>query len=597
MRSLLQQCIALAVLFLPLPLFAAHGVSLDGTLKYPKDFTRFDYTSPQAQAGGHVNLYDLGSFDKMNPFTLKGAAPAGLTTYVFETLTVPSLDEPFAEYGLIAEDIDVAADQKSVTFTLDSRATFSDGRPIGVEDVQFSLDTLKSEQAHPFFQVYFRDIERAEILDAQRIRFHFARPNRELHMIAGQLPVLNKAFYSAHPFDAAGADALVAPVGSGPYVVSKVSPGKMIGYTKNPNYWAKDHPTRRGMFNFDSISVKYYKDQVVSLEAFKAGEFDFLPVYLAKQWQRDMRGGRFDSGALVKKSIPHRNNAGMQGFVVNTRKPLFQDPRVRQVLGLALDFEWINSSLFFSQYTRNDSYFANSIYAARGLPGPEELALLAPWREQLPKEVFTQPLAPPSTAAPGSLRQNLLQAKNLLEQAGWRVQDGVLKDAQGRAFRFEILLTGNSFERVIASYANNLSKLGIKVDYRSIDASLYADRVKNFDFDMVVHTFPQSQSPGNEQRDYWSSQAADQPGSRNLAGVRSPVVDALVDAIIYADSEKKLVTACKALDRVLWYGYYVVPNWYVANHRLAYAAWLRQPETVPLYFSPDQWLNTWWRQN
>lgn len=597
MRHLLQYSLVIAILLLPLPLLAAHGVSLDGTLKYPRDFTRFDYTSPQARSGGHVNLYDLGSFDKMNPFTLKGEAPTGLSTYVFETLTVPSLDEPFAEYGLIAEDIEVADDQKSVTFTLDSRAAFSDGRPVRVEDVQFSLETLKSERAHPFFQVYFRDIERAEILDERRIRFHFVRPNRELHMIAGQLPVLNKAFYERHPFDAAGAGGLVVPVGSGPYLVSQVVPGKIISYRKNPDYWAKDHPTRRGMFNFDSISVKYYKDQTVSLEAFKAGEFDFLPVYLAKQWQRDMQGGRFSSGELVKKAIPHHNNAGMQGFVFNTRRPLFQDPRVRQALGLALDFEWINSSLFFSQYTRNDSYFSNSIYAAQGLPDPEELALLAPWREQLPEAVFTQPLAPPSTAAPGSLRQNLLQARELLEEAGWRVQNGVLRDARGRVFHFDILLASNAFERVIASYANNLARLGIKVDYRRVDTSLYADRVRNFDFDMVVHAFPQSQSPGNEQRDYWSSEAVAQPGSRNLAGVHSPVVDALVDAIIYADSEKKLVTACRALDRVLWYGYYVVPNWYLASHRLAYAAWLRQPETAPLYFSPAQLLDTWWRQD
>ncbi|MDO5673992.1 MAG: extracellular solute-binding protein [bacterium] len=598
MRFFLQHCILIALFLLTVPstLLAAHGLSIDGMLKYPKDFTRFDYTSPQAKAGGHLNLHDLGSFDKMNPFTLKGVPPAGLTSYVFESLAVPSLDEPFAEYGLIAEDIELAEDKKSVTFTINSQAAFSDGSPVTVEDVLFSLDTLKSNLAHPFYQIYFRDIERAEILDPRRIRFHFARPNRELHMIAGQLPVLNKAFYTTHHFDAAGAEGMVAPVGSGPYIISQVVPGKLISYKKNPNYWAGEHPTRRGMFNFDTITVKYYKDPVVSLEAFKAGEFDFTSVNIAKQWQRDMRGRRFDNGELVKKTIPHHNNAGIQAFVFNTRRPLFKDARVRQALGLALDFEWTNASLFFSQYTRNNSYFSNSIYAAEGLPSEAELELLNPWRAQLPPEVFSKPLSPPATTPPASLRQNLLQAKELLHEAGWRVQDGVLKNSAGRPFRFDVLLVDNAFERVMAPYANNLKKLGIMVEYRSIDPSLYTDRVKNFDFDMVVSVYGQSQSPGNEQRDYWSSQSADQPGSRNLAGIKSPVVDALIEAIIYADTQEKLTTACRALDRVLWYGYYMVPNWYLASHRLAYASWLRRPQTLPLYFSASQWLDTWWRE-
>ena len=596
MRFFLQPWVLVALLLLPWPRLAAPGLSIGGMLKYPGGFTRFDYTSPQAKSGGHLNLHDLGSFDKMNPFTLKGVPPRGLTSYVFESLAVPSLDEPFVEYGLIAEDIELAGDKKSVTFTINSRAAFSDGRPVTVEDVQFSLDTLKSNQAHPFYQIYFRDIERAEILDPRRIRFHFVRPNRELHMIAGQLPVLNKAFYTTHPFDAAGAGAMVAPVGSGPYLISQVVPGKLISYKKNPNYWASEHPTRKGMFNFATITIKYYKDPVVGLEAFKAGEFDFTFVNIAKQWQRDMRGRRFDNGELVKKNIPHHNNAGMQAFVFNTRRPLFQDVRVRQALGLALDFEWTNASLFFSQYTRNNSYFSNSIYAAENLPSEAELELLNPWRAQLPPEVFSQPLNPPSTTPPASLRQNLLKAKKLLQEAGWQVEDGILRNSKGQAFRFDILLVDNAFERVMAPYANNLKKLGIVVEYRSIDPSLYTDRVKNFDFDMVVSSFGQSQSPGNEQRDYWSGQAAEQQGSRNLAGIRSPVVDALIEAIIYADTQEKLTIACRALDRVLWYGYYMVPNWYLASHRLAYASWLRQPQTLPLYFSADQWLDTWWRE-
>ena len=576
---------------------AAHGVSIDGNLKYPRDFARFEYTSPVAHKGGTLILHDLGSFEKMNPFTLKGSAPQGLSPYVFETLAVPSLDEPFAEYGLIAEDIELAKDKKSVIFTLNPKARFSDGSPVTAEDVKFSLDTLKSNQAHPFYQMYYRDIDGADILGNLRVRFRFARPNRELHMVASQLPVLSRQFYARHPFNPTdGNGAMATPMGSGPYLVAEVLPGKSITYKKNPDYWAKDLPVRQGMFNFETIVIKYFKDPIVSLEAFKAGEFDFMMVNIAKQWQRDLTGRRFDSGELVKHAFPHHNNAGMQGFVLNTRKPLFSDRLVRQALGLAFDFEWTNKTLFFSQYSRNNSFFSNSNFAAKGLPDAGELKLLEPFRNQLPAEVFTRPLLPPSTDPPGSLRANMQEAKSLLEQAGWMIKEGALVNALGERFHFDILLADASFERVIAPYVGNLKKLGIEVAYRTIDPALYADRIKNFDFDMVVTTFGQSQSPGNEQRDYWTTPAAGRTGSKNLAGISSPAVDTLVDAIIYAETQEQLTTACRALDRVLWYGYYVVPNWYLANHRLAYAAKLKHPETLPLYYNYEQWLDTWWLQ-
>ena len=586
-------CLLLAVL--PAVCLAAHGVSIDGRLKYPQEFERFAYTSPQARSGGTLVLHELGSFEKMNPFTLKGEAPHGLTPYVFEPLAVPSLDEPFAQYGLIAEDIVLAEDKKSVTLTLNPKACFSDGTPVTAGDVAFSLDTLKSDQAHPYYQMYFHDIEAAEVLDSRTVRFRFARPNRELHMIVTQLPVLNKRFYTHHSFNSAdGKGAMTVPVGTGPYVVAEVQPGKSITYRKNPEYWAKDLAVRKGMFNFDAIVVKYFKDPVVSLEAFKAGEFDWLSVRIAKQWNRDMTGRRFDNGDLVKQVFPHANNAGMQSFVFNTRKPVFADRLVRRALGLAFDFERINTTLFFSQYSRCNSYFSNSNYAAKGIPDADELKLLAPLRDQLPAEVFTQPLAPPVNDAAGSLRTNMQEAKALLEQAGWTVKQGALVNDRGERFRFEILLADASFERVIASYAINLEKLGIEAAYRTIDPALYADRIKNFDFDMVVTVFGQSQSPGNEQRDYWTSPAAGRKGSKNLAGITDPAVDALVDAVIYAETQEQLTIACRALDRVLWYGYYVVPNWYLANHRLAYAAKLRHPEQPPLFYSADQWLDAWW---
>ncbi len=595
MRLFKSFLITLFLMIVPCSLFAAHGVSIDGKLKYRQGFSRFDYTSPEAVKGGSLILHDLGGFDKMNPFTLKGSAPFGLDSFIFETLTVASLDEPFAAYGLIAKDIELAADRKSVTFTIDERARFSDGTPVTVHDVQYSLDTLKSDKAHPFYQIYLQNITGAEILDQQRIRFLFDKPNRELHMIAAQLPILNKSFYEQHGFDPSGeTDTMQPPIGSGPYVIKEVNHGKSIVYKRNPDYWANNHPTRRGMFNFDTITIKYFKDQIVSVEAFKAGEFDFMVINIAKQWQRDLTGRRFESGELIKKRFPHKNDAGMQGFVFNTRRALFKNPKVRQALGLALDFEWTNTTLFFDQYTRSNSYFSNSDLAATGLPGPAELKLLAPFKEQLPPEVFTTPLTPPTTRPPSSLRANLRLAKKLLSEQDWQVKNGVLTSADGTPFKFEILLVSPSFERVMAPYVKNLAKLGIKADYRTIDPALYSDRVKNFDFDMVVNVFGQSQSPGNEQRDYWSSSSASRKGSRNLAGVNSPVVDSLVESIIYAETQEDLTAACKALDRVLWYGYYVVPNWYLAYHRLAYSAKFSMPDTLPLYYNPYQLLYSWW---
>uniref|UniRef100_UPI0040567490 extracellular solute-binding protein n=1 Tax=Candidatus Electronema sp. TaxID=2698783 RepID=UPI0040567490 len=593
--------LAALALLAPQESLAAHGVSIDGKLKYPVGFTQFDYASPAAKKGGSLTLHDLGSFDKMNPFTLKGTPPFGLDSFVFETLAVSSLDEPFAAYGLIAKDIELAADKKSVTYTLNERAKFSDGSPVTAEDVKFSLDTLKSDKAHPFYQMYYQDISGAEVLEPLKIRFNFAKVNRELHMIASQLPVLSKKFYEQQGFgEGSTADPMLPPVGSGPYIVKEVNPGKTITYARNPNYWAADHPARKGMFNFDTVTVKYFKDQVVGVEAFKAGEFDFMWVNVAKQWQRDLTGRLFDSGKLARKAFPHKNNAGMQGFLCNTRRPLFSSRKVRQALGLAFDFEWANEALFFGQYTRNNSYFSNSDLAATGLPNEAELKLLKPLQEKhpeaMPPEVFTEPLAAPSTAPPNSLRGNLKQAQQLLAAEGWTIQNGVLSK-DGQPFKFEILLTGSFFDRVMAPYVKNLAKLGIKAEYRTIDPALYEDRIKKFDFDMVVHVYGQSQSPGNEQRDNWASSSADHPGGGNLAGIKSPVVDSLVDALIYAENQDDLTAACKALDRVLWHSHYVVPNWYLAYHRVAFASKFKMPETLPQYYNPYQLLWTWWAED
>jgi microcin C transport system substrate-binding protein len=577
------------------PSWAAHGISLDGQVKYPKGFSHFDYASPHAVKGGTLVLHDIGSFDKLNPFTLKGEAPLGLESLIFEPLAVASLDEPFSQYGLLASDIEVAADKKSVTFTLDPRATFASGDPVRAEDVAFTLATLKSDKVHPFMNYYYQDIDKAEILAPDRIRLHFAKVNRELHMIAGQMRILSKTFYQRHGLAEESAQDLQLPMASGPYVVEKFDLGKSITYKRNPHYWASDHPTRRGMYNYDEIVVKYYRDQTVALEAFKAGEFDFISINIAKQWARDMEGKRFTDGTIVKKTFPHANNAGMQGFVFNTRRPLFHDVRVRQALGLALDFQWINASLFHDQYTRNASFFSNSPLAAIGLPQGLELSYLEPHRPHLPPEVFSKPLTPPATP-PEGVRKNLLAAKTLLAEAGWRISGGSLVNDRGEPFAFDILLASPAFERVMAAYVDNLKKLGVRVEYRVVDQALYSERVKSFDFDMIVATYGQSASPGNEQRNFWHSVSADKPGSQNYAGIKSPAVDDIVDKIIYAATKEELIAACRALDRVLWYGYYLIPNWYLSYHRIGYHDKFAAPSTLPQYYDPFQLLMTWWKK-
>ncbi len=573
------------------PLWAAHGISIDGKLKYPKGFQKFAYTSDNAVKGGHLVLHGLGSFDKMNPFTLKGNEPDGLPELVFETLAVPSLDEPFAEYGLVAKDIELAEDKMSVTFTINENARFSDGTPITVEDVKFSLEMLKSDKARPQYQFYFRDIENAEILDSKRIRFNFSQKNRELHMIAAQLPVLSKNYYTQYAFEKSS---LETPVGSGPYIVADIKPGKSITYKRNPDYWGQNLSVRRNMYNFDKITYKYFKDQIISLEAFKAHDFDFMYINIAKQWARDLQGPKFNNKLILKETLKHKNNQGMQGFVMNIRKPLFQDPKVRKALSLAFDFEWANKALFFEQYTRSNSYFSNSELAATDLPKGLELDYLTPFKDKIPQEIFTKPLEPHSTISPNSLRKNLRLAKKLLTEAGWKIQNGLLTNTKGESFQFEILLYSPSFERVMEPYIKNLKKLGIKAQMRRVDAALYVRRIKEFDFDMMVNVFGQSQSPGNEQRDYWHSSSAARKGSGNLIGLQNEVVDALVEKIIYAGTQEELTAACKALDRILWYGYYVVPNWYIDHHRVVYWNIFNRPETLPLYYSPLQILTTWW---
>lgn len=574
---------------------AAPALALGYEPKYAPDFKHFDYTNPDAPKRGKLVLSVLGNFESLNPFLLKGIPAAGISDLAFETLMEQALDEPFSQYGLLANDVKLASDRLAVTYRLNPKARFSDGSPVLAEDVKFSFDALKSPLAHPQYRFYWADIKRAVVVDARTVRFEFARVNPELHLLTGQMPIFSRKWGGGKPFDKVITD---TPLGSGPYQVEEVQLGKKITFRRNPGYWARDLNTRRGMFNYDKVSLLYYKDETVQLEAFKAGEFDFVAVFNSKQWARDYRGPKFNRGLIKKAELKHSNNAGMQGFIFNIRRPMFKDRRVRKAISLAMDFEWSNRNLFFNQYQRCNSYFSNSELASSGIPQGDELQLLEPFRAQLPPEVFSRPWQPPSTLPPGSLRANLRHAKQLLAEAGWVYKDGALRNAQGQPFEFELLLAQKGFERISGPFERNLAKLGIKINYRTVDVALWQRRADTFDFDMIVHVFGQSQSPGNEQMHMWHSSAADKEGSNNFIGIKDPVVDALVEKVVYAHDRKALVAATHALDRVLLNGEYLVPNWYVPTHRIAYWDKFGFPAKLPLYYSATEWMMrfSWSRQ-
>lgn len=573
---------------------AAPSAALGYTPKYPAGFGHFDYVDPEAPQGGELILSGFGNFDSFNPFILKGVSVDGLGTLLLEPLMVQSADEPYSLYAHLAEDIQLADDGLSVSFRLDPRARFADGDPVLAEDVKFSFDTLKSDKAHPQFRFYWADIKQAVVLDARRVRFDFVKRNPELHLIVAQMQVFSRKWVDGQAFDKL---TRTPPIGSGPYTIEKFRLGKDITYVRNPEYWARELNTRRGMFNFERVTYKYYNDETVHLEALKAGEFDFALVVNSKQWARDYVGPQFADGRIRREELAHSNNAGMQGFVMNTRRDKFKDRRVRRAVALAFDFAWSNRNLFYDQYTRCDSYFSNSELAARGLPAGDELALLEPFRAQLAAEIFTQHWTPPDTSEPGALRHHLREAKALLEAAGWKIKDGRLRNAAGEPFDIEFLLVQKGFERILAPYAHNLRKLGIELNYRTVDVSLYIQRQRTYNFDMMVAGFSQSQSPGNEQYNKWHSTTANQEGSDNLAGIHDPVVDALVDKLVYAPDRQALIAATRALDRVLLYGEYVVPNWYIATHRVAYWDKFGHPKTLPLYYDAESWvLQSWWRR-
>ena len=568
-------------------------MALGETPRYAPGFSHFDYVNPNAPKGGRLLLPAMGSFDSLNPFTLKGDKESGLGLLV-DTLMEKSLDEPFAMYGLLADDMALADDGLSVRFHLNPAARFSDGSPVLAEDVKASFDTLtRDKTAHPRYRMYFADVKQVTVLDTRTVRFDFHRRNAELHMILGELPVFARRWLQGQPL---ASRTLQPPLASGPYLLARYALGKYSVYQRRPDYWARELPSRRGQYNFDRIEFRYMLDDTVRLEAFKAGEFDVSVENVAKQWARGYSGRAFASGTLKKLEVPHGNGAGMQGFAMNLRRPLFTDRRVRQALVLAFDFDWANRQLFYRQYTRSDSYFSNSELAARGLPGADELALLNPLKDKLDPAVFGPAIDAPKSPDALSLRANLRQAQKLLADAGWRMgDDGWLVNAAGQRLEFEFLTYTRTFERVAAPYQRNLEKLGVKLNVRMVDPALFQKRLEQFDFDMTVAGFPQSASPGNEQLDYFGSAAARQPGSNNLIGLQDPAVDALLQRFVTFRHRAELVAASRALDRVLRAGYYLMPNWHLAYHRIAYRDIFGRPERLPRYFQAQDWVErTWW---
>jgi microcin C transport system substrate-binding protein len=568
-----------------------YGVSLFGELKYGPDFKNFDYVNPNAPKGGTMKFSAIGTYDTFNPFVVKGIPPSGIGG-IFDTLTVSSEDEPASEYGLAAETIDIAPDKLSVLYTLRKGARFHDGSPMTPDDVVWTFNTLQ-EKGHPRYRSYYGDVTKVEKAGERGIRFTFkSAENRELPQIIGQMPVLSKAYWSGRDF---AKTTLEPPLGSGAYKIDTFDPGRSVTYRRIADYWGDQLPVNKGRHNVDVIRYDYYRDGTIALEAFKAGQYDIRLENSLKSWATGYDSPALREGLIKKEEIPNQLPSGMQGFGYNLRRPLFQDPRVRQALGYAFDFEWSNKNLFYGAYTRTRSYFDNSELAATGTPQGEELKILEPFRGKIPDEVFTKEYDPPKYDGSGNIRDGLREALKLLKDAGWSFKNEKLaNDKTGQPFEFEILLNDPQMERIVLPFAKNLERMGVTARVRSIDSAQYEKRMETFDYDIAVEVFGQSLSPGNEQRDFFGSQSADRPGSRNIPGIKNPAIDALIDRIIFAKDRAELVAACKAMDRVLLWNFYVVPQFTYGFQR--YARWDRfsHPEPLPQYGVagfPTLW---WW---
>ena len=603
LATLLMGVVGSAVLLIPAlqPALAGeatrhHALSLIGEPQYGADFKHFDWVNPEAPEGGMVRIAAIGSFDSLNPFSIKGEVASGISSLVYDSLMATSLDEPSTEYGLIAEWASYPDDFSSATFKLREGARFHDGKPVTVADVIFSLDALK--KASPLYNLYYKNVINAEETGEREVTFTFDMSgNRELPQILGQLPILPKHFWEAKDDKGNARDpsktTMEAPLGSGPYRISEVKPGRELTYERVKDYWAKDLPARRGLYNIDTVRFIYFKDNTPAFEAFLSGLVDYRLESSANNWATRYNTAAVKAGKITKEQLKDGGVAPMQAFVFNTRRERFADPRVRRALNLAFNFEAMNKSLFYGSYVRVGSYFDNSELAARGLPQGRELEILEPFRDRLPPEVFSTEWKNPKNERSGDFRKNLRKAMGLMTEAGWTLKDGRLVDGDGKQFEIEFLIVVPIMERIIGAYVADLKKIGINARARMVDSTQYTRRLEGYDFDAVVASFRQSHSPGNEQREFWGSAAAKKNGSRNIIGIENPVIDELIEVLVRAQTREEVIAATRALDRVLLWNHYVVPQWHFPYARIA--AWdiFGRPDKLPS-LSPASVVQTWW---
>jgi ABC-type oligopeptide transport system substrate-binding subunit len=567
-----------------------HGVAMHGAPKYGPGFANLDYVNPDAPKGGDLRLAVTGSFDSVHPFIIKGRSAAG-RQYVFESLLKRVWDEAFSLYGLIAETVEMPGDRSWVEFKLREGVHWADGTPITVDDVVFSMETLR-DQGRPNHRLFYSKVASVERPGPRTVRFVFAADSddRELPLIMGLMPILSKSYFEDVAFDET---TLTPLMGSGPYRIASVDAGRSIVYERDPNYWGRDLAINRGQNNFDTVRYEYFRDTTALMEAFKSGDYDLRVESSAQRWATGYDFPAMRDGSVTLETLPNQRPSGMRGFVFNTRRDIFEDVRVREALGYAFDFEWTNKSLLQGAYTRTVSYFDNSELGSQGVPAGAELALLEPYRGQVPDSIFAAPFALPATDGSGNIRANLRSAQGLLRGAGWQVREGKLVGgADGAAMEFEILLVSPSYEKIALAYARNLERLGITANVRTVDSAQYQARRTDFDYDMIINRWGISLSPGNEQAFYWGTQAAGEPGSRNYMGVEDRVVDALIEKVTGAADRQGLVDAMRALDRVLLAGHYLIPLYHLKNDRVAYWDRLGHPEVTPVYGFV---LETWWQ--
>ncbi len=579
---------------------AQHGLSLYGPngLKY-KDSDSFVYANPKAPKGGHVVLSDFGAFTKLNPASLKGVIAPGVGNLVFQTPMDSSSDddEPFSQYGSLVERVELAEDRMSMVYHIRPNAKFSDGTPVTAEDFVFSFDLIKHPEFHPVFKQYFKDIKKVDALDKLSVKYTFSIFNQELPLITGQMIIFPKHVYG-DPKKNFGSDFDDIAVGSGPYMVDKYEFGKFITLKRNPNWWAKDLPKNKGRYNFDSITWKIYLDPVAQREGFKGGDFDIEMVNSSRDWALDFKGDFLKKNYYIREEVPHKRVAGMQGYAMNTRKEIFKSRKVRAAFAMVLDFEWSNKNLFYGQYTRNENYFDNNPeMKAKGVPEGNVKKILLDLKKKYPKAIpktaLTKPVGTPGQGIP--IDKNIAIAKKLLTSAGWKVGKNGFREKDGKPLKIEILLVSPAFNRITEPYKNNLGKIGVDASVKVVQVAEYEKRLRSFNFDMIVASFPQSRSPGNEQRYMWGSEAAKMEGTRNYIGIENPAIDELIEEIVKAKTRKELVDNIQAMDRILTHQFYMVPHWYIAYDRVVYWNKFSRPK-INASQSPvlNNFIEWWW---